>query len=241
MLKNSQQQEPQTKNFGERVEIVDIFHTLQGEGPFTGRAAIFIRLAGCNLQCPWCDTDYTSGRHWHTVQEITKAIVEMLDYHRGTHLIVITGGEPLRQDIVPLIKVLYATTGAHVQIESNGVYGPPVDLIDMIREHAVTYVVSPKTSVIHKEAKLWASNFKYVISANSIHPDDGLPMQALGHKASPYIARPNTMFPRTKIYVNPEDHQDPVINQKNLEACRNSALDFGYTMGVQLHKLVNLP
>lgn len=238
---NNQAIEPQVKNFGESLEIVEIFHTLQGEGPFTGRASIFVRLAGCNLRCPWCDTDYTANRRFRSVQHIREAVAFILAANPETKLVVITGGEPLRQNIVPLIKLLNSQHGVHIQIESNGVLGFESDLIDLIKAHVVTYIVSPKTSRISDQAKLWANNFKYVISANSIHKEDGLPLQALGHKASPYVARPPVSFPRMKIFVNPEDHRDPIINHLNLIACRDSALKYGYTMGVQLHKLVNLP
>ena len=242
MLTNPQKPEPQIKrSTGEELELVDVFFTLQGEGPFTGHASVFIRLAGCNLQCPWCDTDYTTNRQFYTVEHIVKQLVaKHIITHPRTKLVVITGGEPLRQNIVPLITLLHETHGVHVQIESNGVFPPSFALTDLIREGIVTYIVSPKTSRISATAELWASAYKYVISADSIDRYDGLPKQALGHKAEPFIARPPVNY-NGKIYVNPCDSQDPIINRANMIACRDSALKFGYRFGVQLHKLVDLP
>ena len=80
--------------FGD-VEIVDIWKTIQGEGPLAGCPSVFIRLAGCNLRCPWCDTDYTSNRKLWRASEV----VELVRAIRPSGLVVLTGGEPFRQDI----------------------------------------------------------------------------------------------------------------------------------------------
>ena len=73
------------------MKVNEIFYSLQGEGVFTGAAAIFVRLAGCNLHCDFCDTkheDYTI----FTEEEIVKAISDYPAKH-----VVITGGEPTLQ------------------------------------------------------------------------------------------------------------------------------------------------
>ena len=60
MQRNTQPAEKQVKSSGLILAINSIFYTIQGEGPFAGSPAVFVRLAGCNLQCPMCDTEYTS-------------------------------------------------------------------------------------------------------------------------------------------------------------------------------------
>ena len=102
---------------GEQLWIQEVFYTLQGEGPFSGHPAVFVRLAGCNLKCFWCDTDFESSE-WHPNLEELLAQIEKV---RPTHckLIVLTGGEPFRQDIAPLINALLSRK-LHVQLETNG-------------------------------------------------------------------------------------------------------------------------
>lgn len=120
--------------------------TIQGEGPFTGRRAGFVRLSGCNLDCSWCDTPYTwdwTGKngvaydredetHGLTVADVLALLTPM-----NVSLVVVTGGEPLIQQraLLPLFDALLDRRIA-VQVETNGTR-PPADL-------RVHYVVSPK-------------------------------------------------------------------------------------------------
>lgn len=124
--------------FNAVLDVHSIFRTLQGEGPFTGHSAIFIRLAGCNLQCPACDTDYTSKRSLMSVQTIIDK-VNTLKIGQTIQLIVITGGEPLRQNISDLCILLYQ---AHytVQIETNGTLGLPKQLQYFLQHTYSQYV-----------------------------------------------------------------------------------------------------
>src|SRR5262245_23299971 len=234
---NNQPVEPFDKTTGVVLDIHSIFHTIQGEGPFIGFPAYFIRLAGCNLQCPFCDTDYTTGRQRLTLHTIIDRIVDMQRIV-PCGLTVITGGEPTRQNITLLITKLIKGDMV-VQIESNGVLGIPEELTPHILSGALTWVVSPKTSHIHASCK-HASCFKYVLSSEWVDPEDGLPAVALGHKATPRVARPPNEF-RGIIYVSPCDDGDPVSNDANLIAARESVLRYNYRMTFQLHKLLRLP
>ncbi len=245
---NNQKPEPSQHGDGETLDIIEIFHTLQGEGPFSGQAAIFIRLAGCNLMCPGCDTQYTVGRQRRSVASIVHVVEAMRASYPNTSLVVITGGEPLRQNLDELVRVLLSVVCVRVQIESNGVL--PLGDFLRVRAHSkptvqggyanLFYIVSPKTHRIHADAYEYACAFKYVLEAGNIIENDGLPIQALGHKVNGFVARPPTdrVVP---VYVNPMDSQDPVKNDANMVAARDSALRFGYILGVQLHKIVNLP
>lgn len=243
------QQKPEKRVFElETLDFHSMFLTIQGEGPFTGRKAVFIRLAGCNLQCPNCDTEYTQGRQNEFQTDLAQRAADLWrgkDFgalfadNRSRPLAVITGGEPLRQEIGPLVRHLL-NFGFEVQIESNGVFAPTQILFELLMFHSHCHlIVSPKTSRVHDDCHRLARAFKYVLSYDQVEPTDGLPLRALMHKASPHIARPNEKF-KGDIYVNPEDSKDPIINRLNLEAVVNSCMKHGYIAGIQLHKLLDL-
>lgn len=235
---NQQKPEPRLKGEGRELDVHSIFFTMQGEGPFSGHRSIFVRLAGCNLQCPGCDTGYTEGRQTRPVSELVRNVNALADLHKvgPRTLVVITGGEPLRQSIGRFAYSLWAA-GFKVQIESNGVFAPDKILDSLIEDGAVTLVVSPKTSAIHPRSFALASCFKYVLDAYSVDPDDGLPIEALSHVARKGVARPR---PGVPVFVNPYDEKDEELNAKHLAATLATCMKYGYIMGVQLHKLVNI-
>jgi len=97
------------------MEICEIFHSLQGEGIDIGLPTIFVRTAGCNLRCEWCDTKYA----WKGGEEIDiENIKDKLD-EIECYRVCITGGEPLLQeDILELIDLLLPSY--EISIETNG-------------------------------------------------------------------------------------------------------------------------
>lgn len=217
------------------LSIHSIFHTIQGEGPFCGTPSVFIRLAGCNLQCPGCDTDYTSNRFDAGPQ----ALLERVREHQSSGLVVITGGEPFRQDFSKLLNVL-TDAGYYVQIESNGTLEPfdyPYSTMSDLRI-GVYVVCSPKSGKVHPKMYEVSCCFKYVVAHDSIH-EDGLPLRTLGHSARPYVARPPKGGHRP-IYVQPMDAKDPDANEKNLRAAIASCMAHGYILQLQVHKLINM-
>lgn len=224
------------KTDGHVLDVIDIFYTIQGEGPLVGFPAIFIRLAGCNLNCPLCDTDYTNGRRNMPLTELLN-IVAMLQRSCPAGVAVITGGEPTRQNIEPLCRDLF-NMGFMVQIESNGVLPLPGALLDEVLLGSVMWVVSPKTSRVDPSTRD-ATAFKYVIRDGAIDFEDGLPTTALGHTARPRVARPPQGY-EGQIIVTPCDDKSEIANQLNRDAARDSALAHGYVLGIQMHKLFNV-
>lgn len=226
---------------GSTLLVHSCFWTLQGEGPFSGHAAVFLRLAGCNLMCPFCDTEYTDGARDLEIAHIRDMVEGMRPPGvKGRKLLVITGGEPFRQNLAPFIEAM-AARGWHTQIETNGVLTPQeLDRIRMLKlTNKLTVVVSPKTSRVSAAIQVMASCYKYVLSADSVNPVDGLPYQALGNKCSPHVDRPDPAW-HMPIYVNPMDSKDPVVNAANLRATAESCMRFGYICGTQLHKAIGL-
>lgn len=227
-------QTPEKKDYQSTLEVHSIFSTIQGEGPFCGRPAVFVRLAGCNLQCPGCDTEYTDNRQRMRYEAILFSIKHRLAVtDSNANLIVISGGEPFRQNITPFCDFLIEND-FDVQIETNGSMQIPMELSQL-----VTVVCSPKTAKLHPSALHRANAFKYVMKAGNVREEDGLPLQALDHRATPYIARPHKSF-RGKIYLQPMDEQDVEINILNTQAVLSSAMKHNYTVQLQIHKLLNV-
>ena len=216
------------------VVVHSIFYTVQGEGPLSGHPAIFVRLSGCNLQCPQCDTEYTEKALRMEPEAIVRDVAATHEHTQGPRLVVITGGEPFRQAIGMLCALL-TDNGYQVQIETNGTLPPPSGLpLDTV------VVVSPKTGKVHPDTAAVANAYKYVLNGDSYDPADGLPIRALGHTAHPRVARPPEGFPLGAIYVQAADRKDPALNAYNERTALAACKKFGYTFQIQLHKYLNV-
>lgn len=97
--------------------VVEMFHSLQGEGFWTGTNAFFIRLAGCDVYCPWCDQKETWSTKRHPFFPVSE-IIEEAD-KTGAPLVIITGGEPLLHNLFPLTNAL-RKKGYRIHLETSG-------------------------------------------------------------------------------------------------------------------------
>ena len=106
----------------QRLPVVETFHSLQGEGHHAGRSAFFIRLAGCSVGCPWCDTKHSWPIQGHSEQPVDAlADAAQMAAEAGANFVVITGGEPLHHDLQPLTQSLDARCGLPLHLETSGV------------------------------------------------------------------------------------------------------------------------
>jgi organic radical activating enzyme len=245
---NTQPIEKVVRKDSGKYDVQEVFHTLQGEGPFAGSPAVFVRLAGCVLLCPNCDTDYTSKRAMQTPQEILDRIHKALKYSHfianedryeercfPTDLIVISGGEPFRQPIGALCEMLLAK-GFRVQIETNGAVFQPGPWAD----DNLTIVCSPKGPKVHHELEPFIDAYKYVLGIEVYEHPDGLPNFVLGHKSSGKVARPRPGF-QGPIYLQPEDYANESTNYAILKKVMKNCMEHNYRLCLQLHKLLHLP
>lgn len=121
--------------------INDLFYSLQGEGHHTGMAAVFVRFSGCNLRCPFCDTDFSSFTEM-SAEEIVNRVLSLCENAQEVKpLVVLTGGEPTLQVDEALITCFHEA-GFVVAMESNGTKLPPRNLEWL--------TVSPKEKVMVK-------------------------------------------------------------------------------------------
>ncbi len=209
------------------------FLTIQGEGPYSGRPAIFLRLHGCHLACIFCDTLFSDPADPRIpIQKLLLAINGL--FARGTWtdqpLVVITGGEPMRQNIGPLCMLLHKL-GYLVQIETAGSFWIPGITDD------AELVVSPKTKTVAREVALSASAFKYVISTDTRF-ENGVPVSNTQGRREERLAAP--MRGDTPIYLSPMDEYDSEKNKANIKYVGEMALRYGYRAMCQLHKLLDL-
>jgi 7-carboxy-7-deazaguanine synthase len=141
-----------------KLPVMEHFYTLQGEGKHSGRAAYFIRLAGCDVGCVWCDVKES----WDISSEQYLSIDNLVDAvgQTPTDFVVITGGEPTLHDLSELTSALHQK-GYEIAIESAGVH-PLKGNIDW-------YCFSPKKfKAPLDEAYVLAKELKVVIA----HPSD---------------------------------------------------------------------
>lgn len=101
------------------LPVVETFHSIQGEGAWTGSNAFFIRLAGCDVGCPWCDTKDSWNARCHPQRPIADLITEAKAANPA--IVVITGGEPLLHNLSSLSTGLKAA-GLRVHLETSGAH-----------------------------------------------------------------------------------------------------------------------
>lgn len=106
-------------------KIVEIFHSVQGEGARAGIPHVFIRFGKCNLACEWCDTDFETYDEM-SVNEIVKIVKEF-----NCKKVIYTGGEPMLNDLWPISREL-KKLGIELSCESNGTIEIPEGLLDWI-------------------------------------------------------------------------------------------------------------
>lgn len=198
------------------MKVNEIFYSLQGEGFNTGTPAIFVRLSGCNLDCPFCDTDHVSGK------EMTEGeIIEEVSRYKA-QLVVVTGGEPALQLTESLVEMLHLL-GKTVAVETNGTVELPRN-VDWI-------TLSPKDAFLGDMAK---PIIKYADELKLIFTED------MCKDARPCVST----YENIKInhrFLQPCDTGDASRNaeiiQKTIEYCKEHP---EWRLSLQTHKILNI-
>jgi len=201
--------------------INQIFYSLQGEGFYAGRPAVFIRLSGCNLKCPWCDTNHTKHEKM-SEEQIVQMVGELLPQRWPPFvLIVITGGEPTLYDLNPLLTELTLMLSPNeIAIETNG-----YNLKSIPRLSNIWVTVSPKIMVEDCTAffddKEWSGDELKIV----LEPDIDVEL------IRKLPLRLHTRF--NHFYIQPcsEDFESAV------EFVKENPL---WMLSVQIHKLINI-
>ena len=204
----SEQQHPVT------FPVMEHFYTLQGEGRFTGTAAYFIRLGGCDVGCVWCDVKESWDAGLHSHMSVDELLAEV-NRHPG-NFVVITGGEPAMYDLTALVDALKAN-GKYVAIETSGAY-PLIGNVDWYTFSQKKF----KTPV--GEAYEKASELKVVI----YHPSDfAWAEQHAGNVSAD-----------CRLYLQPEWSRQERLLPALVEYVKNHPK---WTVSLQTHKYLNSP
>lgn len=200
------------KGDGNLLQVQDIFPTVQGEGPHTGVPSVFIRLGGCNLSCHFCDTEFESFHEMRLEEVLQEVRILASD---GRKLVVITGGEPLRQPIAPLCEALL-TEGFLPQIETNGTLWRELP-------QGVDIICSPKLkTIIRPDLLARITAFKFVLAAG---------------EAVLEVGQSQTKAP---VWIQSMDEYDAAKNAANLEHVLALAAAHGYKVSIQTHKILGI-
>lgn len=216
------------------LAVNELFETIQGEGVFTGVPAIFLRLQGCPVGCPWCDTQHTwvkeeqdrvpveqmimstgDRQAWSALDE-TQVLTLIRQQGFSARHVVITGGEPCMYDLTALTELLHSE-GMQTQIETSGTFA--------INTSPDTWVtVSPKLDMpggyeVRSDAMARANEIKHPIAMQK-HIDA---LDALLERCP--------VKPGTTICLQPIS-QRPRATELAIETCRQR----NWRLSVQLHK-----
>jgi len=156
------------------LALAEIFYSVQGEGTWTGTPAVFVRLAGCNLNCRFCDTDY-STRAFASVADVVARVREL---GGDCPMVVLTGGEPFAQTESSALIEALRRDGRRVHVESNGT-------IDVPLPDDVWLTVSPKER-LHPAMAARADEVKLIVDGRV--PDEWF--TAFGGRDVPTFLQP---------------------------------------------------
>lgn len=199
------------------LPVREIFKSIQGEGPFSGMPAVFVRFSGCNLSCSFCDTDHTSDVSLMSEQDVVDYVCNLVE-RCGIKLVVLTGGEPFIHKLKTLVELLIAKWFL-VQIETNGtIYEPNFPY----RFNGVTIVCSPKPEkAVCLEIAPHVNAWKFLVKSGDDMPT--VPIIGVGD-----------------IYLQPLDEKDEAKNIENRKHAVNLCLTHGAKLSLQLHKILGL-
>jgi 7-carboxy-7-deazaguanine synthase len=194
--------------------VVEVFESVQGEGLRSGIRAVFVRLAGCNLRCPWCDTPEALTAAGHRVIGLEELLNE-IGGMASARYVVLTGGEPALQELTPLVERLHAA-GFEVGIETNGTLDIP-PAIDWV-------TLSPKPPVYFVEPAVGgrASELKLVV-------DDQLDIETV-RKLWTAVGR------HVPLVLQPENNRPEMIG-RIIDWLKQEPQ---WRLGIQLHKVLGL-
>jgi len=212
-----------------KFKVVEKFISVNGEGPLSGQLVVFIRFAGCNLNCSYCDTTWANKEDVH--YDLMTSI-DILKYIGSTEItnVTLTGGEPLlQQGIIELLEVLSIDNSLHIEIETNGSI-PIHKFLNM--DNPPSFTMDYKLPSSNMEGNMDLNNYKYLSYKDTVKFVAGS-MDDL--EKSKLIIDKYDLASRTNVYIS------PIFGQISLETIvefmKNNKMN-GVNLQMQLHKII---
>lgn len=138
-------------------KVVEIFDSINGEGPLAGRLSTFVRFASCNLRCHYCDTRYAYDQPQYTLMSLAEILTRIEE--ASLDLVTLTGGEPLAAPHVDVLIEKLGEMGKHVEIETNG----SIDIAPFHRlAHRPSFTLDYKLPGSGMSAFMKTENYQYL-------------------------------------------------------------------------------
>ena len=212
-----------------KFKVVEKFISVNGEGPLSGQLVVFIRFAGCNLNCSYCDTTWANKKD---VNYDLMSSDDIYKYIKSTDIrnITLTGGEPLLQEgIIELLEILSIDTSLHVEIETNGSV-----LVNkfLSMDNPPSFTLDYKLPSSNMESNMNLDNYNYLSYKDTVKFVAG---SITDLQKSKFIIDKYGLSTKTNVYIS------PVFGQISLETIVEFMKDNkmnGVNLQMQLHKII---
>lgn len=209
--------------------VIEKFISINGEGRLCGQLSIFIRFAGCNLNCSYCDTSWANDKN---VSYELMSSEDIYEYIKSTDVtnVTLTGGEPLLQGgIIELLKLLSKDKELHVEIETNG--SVLIDNFSKI-QNPPSFTMDYKLPSSNMEDKMDLDNFKYLTHNDTVKFVSGTVKDLEKVK---YIVDTYNLVNKASIYISPVFGK--ISMNTIVEFMKTNKMN-GVNLQVQLHKVI---
>lgn len=219
--------------------ISEIFHSLQGEGELTGVPSVFIRTAGCNLRCSWCDTKYSSWTP-EGVETSLEEIMQKVQSYPAQH-VVLTGGEPMIAKGIHALADRLRRAGKHITIETAGTVAPDGIVCDLASLSPKLSNSTPDQAEIgaawqerHESTRwqpeilrIWLEKYPYQLKFVLSQGEQAIELQRL-------LTEIHWPIPSAKVLLMPEGTNPETLRESSvrlIEVCK----EHGYRYCTRLH------
>ena len=210
-----------SQNMSVRFPIVELFESLQGEGANVGLPVVFLRLGGCTLSCPWCDTDYST----YDLLDLETILSRLSAF--SSRCVVITGGEPLDQPSLGVLLTRVKQAGYWLALETNGLIDPSPEFRQML-----DYIsTSPKA---HVSADYLESRMIRLADEVRIVVDG---------EVFDFCKRMRTQIKASRYFLSPCDWNGTMNIAETLVLLRRLNVDepdHPWRLSLQVHKLIGI-